>query len=138
MGMKPDTYCMLLHLSQLLNVCVPSCGIIVPIVLWALGKDKSAQIDQHGKIVMNWQISLFIYTILFFVVVTAITFLSFFASLSVFGDPVVLPIVILFLTTPISLLLWAIAITFSIIGAVKANGGIAWKYPLSITFFRQQ
>jgi uncharacterized Tic20 family protein len=111
MGMKPNTYCMLMHLSQLLNCC-PPFGIIVPIVLWALGKDKNAQIDQHGKIVLNWIISAFIYGM-----VSAILTIVFVGILCL-------------------IVLCCLAIVFPIIGAVKANDGVAWKYPLSITFFK--
>ncbi|MDR0327753.1 MAG: DUF4870 domain-containing protein, partial [Planctomycetaceae bacterium] len=49
--MNSHTYCMLLHLSQLLNCIIPFAGIVVPIVLWAINKDKSTEVDQHGKIV---------------------------------------------------------------------------------------
>ena len=112
MGMKLNTYCMLLHLSQLLNFCAPPCGIVVPIVLWALGKDKNPQIDQHGKIVLNWIISSFIYGLV--IIVCAFLF---------FG----------LLLAPVLAILM---IVFPVIGAVKANDGIAWKYPLSIPFFK--
>jgi len=113
MGMKPNTYCMLLHLSQLLNFCpTPPCGIIIPIVLWALGKDKNAQVDQHGKIVVNWIISCFIYLL-----VGGLSCLIFIG----------------FVLIPVLLILM---IVFPVIGAVKANEGITWVYPLSIPFFR--
>ena len=112
LGMQPNTYCMLLHLSQLLNCCVPPCGIIAPIVMWAIGKDKNVQIDQHGKIALNWIISCFIYWI-----ITA----------------VLCVVLIGFLLVPVLLVL---TIVFPIIGAVKANDGVAWKYPLCIPFFK--
>ena len=110
LGMKPDTYCMLLHLSQLFGVTY--VGFAVPIVLWALGKDKSTQIDLHGKIVLNWLISLFIY---------------------LFAAGVLCFALVGFLILPV---LMVLAIAFPIIGAVKANNGEVWHYPLNIRFFK--
>jgi uncharacterized Tic20 family protein len=111
-GMKPNTYCMLLHLSQLLDCCAPPCGIIAPIVMWAIGKDKNVCVDQHGKVVLNWTISCIIYLF------------------------VCLPLCLLLIGIPLLLALVVLSIVFPIIGAVKANDGIVWKYPLSIEFFR--
>ena len=111
-GMKTDTYCMLIHLSQLLGLVsagVPLVGLIVSIVLWAIAKDRSPLVDQHGKIVLNWSISLLIY-----IVVAAITIIGL----------LIVPILIV------------LGLVFPIIGAVKANEGVVWKYPLSIAFFK--
>ncbi|MDR1484181.1 MAG: DUF4870 domain-containing protein [Planctomycetaceae bacterium] len=112
LGMKPNTYCMLLHLSQLLNFVIPLAGIIVPVVLWAINKDKDSMVDQHGKIVVNWILSLVIYC-----AVSAILFI------------VIVGFVLL-------IVLSILAIIFPIIGGIKANDGIEWKYPLSIPFFK--
>ena len=111
-GMKADTYCMLIHLSQLLSLMsagLPFVGLIVSIILWALVKDRSPLVDLHGKIVLNWSISLFIYI--------------FVAAITIIG----------LLIVPVLLVL---CIVFPIIGAVKANEGVVWKYPLSIAFFK--
>ena len=110
LGMKPDTYCMLLHLSQLLGGTF--VGFAVPIVLWALGKDKSTQIDLHGKIVLNWIISLFIYSL---------------------ATGLLCIVLVGFLVLPVLVVL---AVVFPIIGAVKANNGEVWHYPLSLRFFK--
>jgi len=115
MGMKPYTYCMLLHLSQLLNYAsasVPFLGLVAPIILWAIAKDKSLQVDQHGKNALNWQISYLIY----FWVSAVLCF-------AIIGIPLLAVVFIL-------------GIVFPIIGAVKANEGTVWKYPLSIRFFK--
>jgi len=86
-------------------------------VLWAIAKDKSPQVDRHGKIVLNWIISAFIYGI-------ACTILC----ITVIG---------LIIGVPGAIALFIVAIAFPIIGAVKANkDGTAWAYPLSIKFFR--
>jgi len=112
MGMKPNTFCMLLHLSQLASFIIPLSGLIIPIVMWVIAKNKSAEADQHGKIVLNWIISVFIYSV-------------------VIG--LLCVILIGFLLLPVLVI---VAIAFPIIGALKANDGVAWKYPLSIPFFK--
>jgi len=114
-GMKTETYCMLLHLSQLLNFMsggVPCLGIVAPIVLWAVSKDKNPQVDQHGKIVLNWIISFLIYGM------------------------VILPFCFILIGIPFLLTLVILIFVFPIIGAIKANEGVLWKYPLSIPFFK--
>ncbi|MDR2643549.1 MAG: DUF4870 domain-containing protein [Planctomycetaceae bacterium] len=111
-GMKPTTYCMLLHLSQLLVFLIPGLGVVAPVILWAINKDKDSLVDRHGKIVMNWILSWIIY-----VAVSVI--------LIFFGIGVILLSVLSIL-----------GIVFPIIGGVKANDGIEWKYPLCIPFFK--
>jgi uncharacterized Tic20 family protein len=111
-GMKPNTYCMLLHLSQLLVFLLPGIGLAVPIVLWAINKDKDSLVDRHGKIVVNWILSAFIYV----------------------AGSIILSFVGIGLLTLAALLI--VSIVFPIIGGVKANDGIEWKYPLSIPFFK--
>ena len=111
-GMRPNTYCMLIHLSQFSTFIVPLFGIIVPILLWLLNKDKNPMVDQHGKIVLNWMLSVIIYTIA-----------SILLTIVVIG---IIPLIALVIT----------GIVFPIIGAIKANDGIVWKYPLSIPFFK--
>ena len=111
-GMNLNTYCMLLHLSQLLNAVVPSAGYIVPIVMWAINKDKSPLVDQHCKVVLNWLISEFIYC--FVCLLLCFVFIGF----------LLLPVVAI------------LGLVFAIIGAVKANDGVVWNYPLSIPFFK--
>lgn len=103
---------MFLHLSQLASVVVPLAGIVLPIVLWQTQKEKMPSLDPHGKMVVNWMISCIIYA--------------------------VVSVILVFLLVGIVLLLalGVIAIVFPIIGAVKANNGELWKYPLAIPFLK--
>lgn len=108
-GFEPHTYCMLMHLSQFLSGS--GIGIVAPIVMWAIGKDKIRMIDDQGKIIINWYISAFIYG-----AISGALLFVFFIGL--------IPLMILAV----------LVIVFPIIGAVKANNGETWKYPLSIPF----
>jgi len=103
---------LLLHLSQFANFIFPPLGTIAPILIWQMQKDKMPGLDAHGKMVANWMISAAIYV-----------FVSFILMLVLVG----------FLT------LFAVAImgiVFPIIGAVKANNGELWEYPMTIKFLK--
>jgi uncharacterized Tic20 family protein len=101
-----------LHLSQFANVILFPLGIILPIVLWQTQKDKLPGIDAHGKMVTNWMISATIYA-----------FVSF----------VLMFVLVGFLTI---IAVGLMGIIFPIIGAVKANNGELWEYPLTIKFIK--
>ncbi|PCI46395.1 MAG: hypothetical protein COB51_07225 [Moraxellaceae bacterium] len=111
-GMELNTFCMLMHLSQLSSVVVPGLGVILPIAMWATNKEDHVEIDHHGKNILNWIISVVIYSL--------ISGALLLISVGVLGFV-------------------AIAVCnfiFAIIAAVKANNGEVWSYPLSIKFFK--
>ncbi len=101
-----------LHLSQFANLILFPIGIVLPIVLWQTQKDKMPALDAHGKMVVNWMISSTIYII---------------ASI------ILMFVLIGFLTI---LAVGIMGIVFPIIGAVKANNGEFWEYPLTIKFLK--
>jgi hypothetical protein len=103
---------MFMHLSQLLNLIIPLGGVIVPIVLWQTQKDKSLALDAHGKMVTNWLISSLIYSLV---------------------SVVLMFVLIGFLTLIATAIL---GIVFPIIGAIKANNGEYWEYPLTIKLLK--
>lgn len=52
---------MIMHLSQLLGLVTAIGGLVVPIILWQLKKDEIKNMDEQGKEVVNFQISILIY-----------------------------------------------------------------------------
>ena len=64
-GMSENTYCALMHLSQLLSYSV--LGIVVPIVMWLISKDDSEVARRQGASMMNWLLSSLIYYAISFV-----------------------------------------------------------------------
>ena len=52
------------HLSQLLTFVTGFGGLIVPLVLWVTQKEKVYQMDEQGKAIINFQLSMIIYAIL--------------------------------------------------------------------------
>ena len=103
---------MFLHLSVLTGFIVPLAGLVAPIVIWQMKKDDSPKLDMHGKIVVNWVLSMILYMIVSVVL-----------SFVVIGLPMLLALVVL-------------NIVFPIIGGIKANNGETWRYPLSIRFMK--
>ena len=49
------------HLSQLLNHFTGVGGLIVPLVLWLTQKDSIIGMDEHGKSILNFQLSLLLW-----------------------------------------------------------------------------
>jgi hypothetical protein len=103
---------MFLHLSGLAFALVFPLGIVLPIILWQTQKDKMPALDAHGKMVTNWMISATIYFFVSFVLMFVL--IGFLTALGVF----------------------LLAIIFPIIGAIKANNGESWNYPLTIKFLK--
>ncbi len=102
----------ILHLSQLANFLIPFAGIIVPVVIWQAKKDQIAGVDEHGKMIVNWLISSFIYGVVFLI------------------------LAFVFIGIPLLFVLGLLAVGFPIYGAIKASEGVLWAYPLSMRFIK--
>lgn len=111
-GMEENVFIMLMHLSQLTGFIIPFGGLILPIVMWATNKDQSENINKHGKVVLNWVISSTIYCVVAFMLIAL-----------VIGVPLLIGLCIT-------------SLVFIVIGAIKANNGELWPYPISIKFFK--
>ena len=99
----------LTHLSQLITLVVGFGSLILPLILWTTNKEKVSQMDQHGKNIINFQLSLIIYSI------------------------ICLPLILLLGLGFLGLIALAfVAIIFPIINAIKASNGETPTYPLTI------
>jgi len=104
---------MLTHLSQLLDLVTGIGGFLVPLVIWLTLKEKILGMDAHGKKILNFQISLFIYSI------------------------IAIPLIFLFGIGILILIgIGIIAIVFPILNAIKVNNGEIPSYPLSINILK--
>jgi len=100
------------HLGGLAGyIGIPFGNILVPAVIWMLKKDSHPFVDQQGKEALNFQISMTIYAF-----VAALTLL-------IMIGIIILPILIL------------AGVVLSIIAGIKANDGIAYRYPFTIRLF---
>lgn len=55
---------MLTHLSQLLTYVIGFGGLVVPLVIWLTKKDTVERMDEHGKSIVNFQITLLLLTLI--------------------------------------------------------------------------
>lgn len=108
MDQETKTWAMILHLSVFAGCLVPIAGLIAPILIWQLKKEQLPALDAHGKEVVNFLISMFIYG----VVAVALSFL-------LIGIPLALALVVAGVVLPI-------------MGAIKANNGEFFRYPWMI------
>ena len=101
------------HLSQLLDLVTGIGGFIVPLILWLTQKDKVAGMDMHGKMIINFQISIFIYSI------------------------ICIPLILLFGLGILGLIIIGlIALILPIMNALKVSNGEMPYYPLTIEFLK--
>lgn len=99
------------HLSQLVTLVTGFGSLIVPLILWLTQKEKVYQMDEHGKNIINFQLSLIVYFI------------------------ICIPLILLFGLGLLGfLVLGFISIIFPIINAIKASNGETPKYPLTFNF----
>lgn len=109
---EANQWAMFIHFSLFAGYVVPLAGLVLPIILWQIKKDQYPFVDIHGKIVVNWIISLIIYVA---VCAVLVFFLIGFIGFAILG---------------------ALSIIFPIIGGIKANQGEVWEYPLSLKLIR--
>ncbi len=106
------TMAMFCHLAVFAGCLIPFANLIAPLIIWRLNKDKDPFIDDQGKEVVNFQISTCIYAI-------------------------ICTVLILFLIGIFLLIVLGIfVVVVTIIGALKANEGVAYRYPLCIRFIK--
>ena len=106
--MEKRQYLLLMHLSQFAGYVIPLAGLIAPIVMWANKKDEDFEVDLHGRVIINWLITVLI--------------LAFIGIILSF----------LFIGIPLLIALGFCGVAFPIIGAVKASDDNIWIYPFSI------
>jgi uncharacterized Tic20 family protein len=127
-GLEENTYTMLIHLSAVLIIVNFLFAGLMAFLFWIFFKDKNINVDNHGRVVFNWLL-----TLLSAFLVVAIIFLILFSRpmhTMFFGS-------FFFMFWPIALLLIA-GIIQAVVGAVKANQGQLWRYPLSIPFLKMR
>jgi len=151
-GMSDRTYSVLMHLSQFTSFIVPILGILLPILMWATNSSNTL-IKNNGRRIANWMISSIIYMVLLFVVtlISLSVMLSYGKSLgyntfdeftetqdlSLLFDADIEEIgMFTVISFGVLMLIVFFSFLFPIIGAVKAGKGKAWRYPLSIPFFK--
>lgn len=120
----------LLHLSSVF------CIVFIPLLLWSWKKDQSYKIDQQGRHVMNFQITIMLalFTIALFLMIGPSIFLM---ITGLDRDPGVFLGNLFTLLPPIPILFLAIFTTYqAVVNTVRALSEKPIHYPLSIPFVK--
>ncbi|WP_394746667.1 DUF4870 domain-containing protein [Spongiimicrobium salis] len=115
----------LMHYAQLLNFMGPF-GLIVPLILWSGKKHEIKDMDTHGKQILNYQISLLMYSLIFFF----LFFISFILTFIFIG------FLFMFLLILVAIPLALLNIIPPILGGSAAGKGKYYKYPMTIRFIK--
>ncbi len=121
---------MAIHLSQFAHAILPLGGIIIPFLIWQFKKKDYPILSLHAKVVINWQISLIVYTLL----ITIPSLLLVFATAGADASPWLQFLPIIFVWVGMGSLMVA-SIYFYINGAIQARKDIVWEYPCSMNLF---
>ena len=140
----------LIHLSTLTQYFIPFGNYIFPILIWSAKKKESAFIDVNGKSVLNFQLSMFLYTLITLLISIPIFIYCIFKNVTInefsdggdliienFNSGNITGIVILaFVAILLFCFLKVIEFILIIYASVKASNGEVYKYPLSISFLK--
>jgi uncharacterized Tic20 family protein len=122
---------MMLHFSLLANFLVPISGFIAAIAIWLIFKKDQPAINSHGKIIMNWIMTMFLVGVLpLLILIMLLSLLQKESALVTYCWTG------LMLMAGLWLVLGILNIVFPIIAGIKASNGLVWKYPFSIRFLK--
>jgi uncharacterized Tic20 family protein len=107
-----NMWAMFCHLAGLLGLFLFPLSIIAPLVLWLMKKDEYPLVADQGKEVVNFQISIAIYGIISAILIIVLIGILMLIALGIF------------------------ALIMGIVGMMKANEGIAYRYPMTIRLIK--
>lgn len=130
----------LLHLSAFAKYLIPFAGIVVPLIIWQTKKHQSEFIDENGKSVINFHLSIIVYSIISAIIIGVFFLNSIigYIELENAGQDVVPVDLITAAIIGVAVLgIWTIAeFILIILGSVRANEGTVYNYPFSISFIK--
>jgi uncharacterized Tic20 family protein len=142
----------LIHISTFSKYFIPFGNFIVPLVLWMSNKNQSEFVDYNGKQALNFQVSLLLYSIVLglisipFFLMTAWNVIDVIDILRHNTHQIHVDIDDVFslgsglwylgIVGIIGLGIFVLDVFCTIIAAIRANEGIAYRYPLTIKFIK--
>ncbi len=138
------------HLSTLTQYFIPFGNFIFPLIIWSSAKKDSTLVDSHGREVVNFQLSIFLYTLILCAIAIPVLLFSVFKAVPfsaiIDGDNTFLSelsmqnmpgIVAIAAVAILILAMIKIGEFFLVIfGSVKAANGEPYQYPLRIRFIK--
>jgi uncharacterized protein len=130
----------LLHLSAFAKYLIPFAGIVVPLIIWQTKKHQSEYIDENGKSVVNFHLSILAYSIVIAIVVGIFfigSIVNYIEIENAGGDVIPIDLITVGIISLSVLGIWTIAeFILVILGTVRANEGSVYKYPFTINFIK--
>ncbi len=111
-GRDERMWAMLSHISSFAMFIFPFGNIIAPLVIWLLKREQMPLVEDQGREVLNFQISISIYGIISAILITIVIGIPLFFAVAIF------------------------AIVATIIGAIRANDGERYRYPLNLRLIK--
>ena len=110
-------WAMMCHLSSFAGILIPVSfiNLIVPCIVWLTKRDDHPFIDDNGREVLNFQISIALYGLI-----------AWFLCFTVIG---------LVIGLPLLFVIWIVDIVLTIKAAMRARDGYFYEYPMTIRFF---
>ncbi len=105
-------WAMFAHIGTFSSMFVPLGNIIAPIVIWQMKKHESEFVVEQAKESLNFQITLFIYALISFLLVFIIIGFFLIFALVIFG------------------------LIMVIIGGIRANEGEDFRYPMTLRLLK--
>ena len=106
-------WAMFCHLTALSGYIVPLGSIIGPLIIWLIKREDYALVNDQGKESLNFQLTMLI------------------------GFLISIPLVFVFcIGWLLAIVLAVLDLVFVIIATIKANEGVAYRYPMCIRFIR--
>lgn len=144
------TTAMLIHLFTFGKWFFPFGNFILPLILWSLNSNKSSFIDKHGRSVLNFQLSITLYTIITFILASIIILIvigsggsdllrQFDGSEFPFKQHtgiLVTIIAVAIIMIGCLIIISIIDLVYTIIGAINASNGMVHQYPITINFIK--
>jgi uncharacterized Tic20 family protein len=107
------TWGMLCHLAALAGcVPIPGASVLGPLIVWLIKREESPFVDANGKEAVNFQITMLI------------------------GFVICIPLFFIFIGFILAPILGLVDLILMILAAIKANEGVAYKYPFAIRLIK--
>lgn len=104
---------MLTHFSQLLTYVTGFGGLLVPIIIWAVNRDKVAGLNEHGKEIINFQLTMLLLALICIPLIFAL-------GLGIIG----------------LIIIGILSFVMPIVNGISASSGVFKSYPLTIRFIK--
>ncbi len=108
---KDNQLLVITHLSQLLTYLTGFGGLVVPLIIWLTQRDKVQGMNEHGKAIVNFQLTILV--------------------LSILSIPAIL---LLGLGILALIFIGIVAFVLPIVNAIKVSNGEAPSYFMTIRF----